>query len=43
VLARGDDISLGGAFPVPQTASLLNHGFERLTLRFTQDLEGAAS
>lgn len=43
VLARGDEISLGGAFPVPQTASLLNHGFERLTLRFTQDLEGVAS
>jgi cytochrome P450 len=42
VLAGGDDISFGGSFPVPQTASLLNHGFERLVLRFQPSKRKAA-
>jgi cytochrome P450 len=42
VLARGDEIMFGGSFPVPQTASLLNHGFERLVLRFVRKAEEAA-
>jgi cytochrome P450 len=42
VLAAGDDISFGGSFPVPQTASLLNHGFERLVLRFQPSKRKAA-
>lgn len=42
LIARGDTVCFGGAFPVPQTASLLNHGFERLTLRFQIDKKEAA-
>jgi cytochrome P450 len=42
LIERGDDIAFGGAFPVPQTASLLNHGFERLTLRFGSKKKEAA-
>lgn len=42
LLERGDRITLGHAFPVPQTASLLNHGFERLTLSFVTDRRNAA-
>ena len=37
LMERRDDVVFGGAFPVPQTASLLNHGFERLTLRFVPE------
>ena len=42
LLERQDRIALGGAFPVPQTASLLNHGFERLTLKFLSPKKEAA-
>lgn len=35
MLDRMSDIRLGDAPPVPQRASLLNHGFDSLTLRFT--------
>ena len=42
ILARGDEIMFGGSFPVPQTASLLNHGFERLVLRFVRNAAVAA-
>ncbi|ABS65098.1 cytochrome P450 [Parvibaculum lavamentivorans DS-1] len=35
ILDRMDDVSLGALPPVPQRASLLNHGFDSLTLRFT--------
>ncbi len=42
ILASGDDVSFGGSFPVPQTASLLNHGFERLVLRFGHSQREAA-
>jgi cytochrome P450 len=42
IMARGDEILLGGSFPVPQTASLLNHGFERLVLRFVRNAAEAA-
>ncbi|MEQ9144501.1 MAG: cytochrome P450 [Parvibaculaceae bacterium] len=42
LMARRDDVAFGGAFPVPQTASLLNHGFERLTLRFLPEKKEAA-
>ena len=34
VLERFDDLSLGAAAPVPQTASLLTHSFKTLTLKF---------
>ena len=42
LIERGDSVVFGGAFPVPQTASLLNHGFERLTLRFISNKQEAA-
>lgn len=42
VLEKYDGIALGGSFPVPQTASLLNHGFERLTLKFLSSAREAA-
>lgn len=41
MLDRMADISLGSEAPVPQRASLLNHGFDRLTLRFTPHGQGA--
>ncbi|MEQ8268048.1 MAG: cytochrome P450 [Parvibaculum sp.] len=34
ILDRMEDVSLGAEPPVPQRASLLNHGFDSLTLRF---------
>ncbi len=42
ILAKGEEVNFGGSFPVPQTASLLNHGFERLVLRFGQAVKEAA-
>lgn len=36
ILDRMDDVSLGTEPPVPQRASLLNHGFDSLTLRFAR-------
>ncbi|MAB12666.1 cytochrome P450 [Parvibaculum sp.] len=43
MLDRMDDISLGSEAPVPQRASLLNHGFDRLSLRFTSHRQGEAA
>ena len=43
MLDRMEEISLGSDAPVPQRASLLNHGFDRLTLRFTPRRQGAAA
>ena len=37
-----DEISLGRDAPVQQRASLLNHGLDRLTLRFARRRKGAA-
>lgn len=37
-----DEVSLGRDAPVQQRASLLNHGLDRLTLRFTRRRKGAA-
>lgn len=42
ILERADDLSLGSAAPVPQRTSLLNHGFDELTLRFVPRRKGAA-
>ncbi|MEQ9519641.1 MAG: cytochrome P450 [Parvibaculum sp.] len=42
LIERQDDIALGNSFPVPQTASLLNHGFERLTVKFLSPNREAA-
>ncbi|MEP1906114.1 MAG: cytochrome P450, partial [Nitratireductor sp.] len=43
MLDRMDDISLGSEAPVQQRASLLNHGFDRLSLRFTPRRQGEAA
>ncbi len=43
MLDRMDDISLGSEAPAPQRASLLNHGFDRLSLRFTPRRQGEAA
>jgi cytochrome P450 len=42
VLGSMAEIALGREAPVPQRASLLNHGLDRLTLRFTRHRKGAA-
>jgi cytochrome P450 len=42
VLDHIEDVSLGHEAPVPQRASLLNHGLDRLTLRFALRRKGAA-
>jgi cytochrome P450 len=42
VLDRFEDMSLGREAPVPQRTSLLNHGLDRLTLRFALRRKGAA-
>lgn len=42
LLDRMDDVALGSAAPVPQRTSLLNHGFDKLTLRFAPRRKGAA-
>ncbi len=42
ILERMDDVALGDAAPVPQRTSLLNHGFDSLTLRFAPRRKGAA-
>lgn len=42
VLDHMEDVSLGHEAPVPQRASLLNHGLDRLTLRFALRRKGAA-
>ncbi len=36
ILDRMDDVFLGAEPPLPQRASLLNHGFDSLTLRFAR-------
>ncbi|MEQ9196487.1 MAG: cytochrome P450 [Parvibaculum sp.] len=42
LLERMDDVGLGAEAPVAQRTSLLNHGFDRLTLRFVPRRKGAA-
>lgn len=42
LLDRMAGISLGHEAPVRQRASLLNHAFDRLTLRFERRMKGAA-
>ena len=42
ILDRMGHVSLGHEAPVHQRASLLNHGFDRLTLRFQPRMKGAA-
>ena len=42
ILERMDDVVLGSEAPVPQRTSLLNHGFDSLTLRFAPRRKGAA-
>lgn len=42
LLDRMAGISLGHKAPVRQRASLLNHAFDRLTLRFERRMKGAA-
>lgn len=43
MLDRMDDIAIGDEAPKPQRASLLNHGFDRLTLHFTPCRKGEAA
>ncbi len=43
MLDRMDEITLGSEAPVPQRASLLNHGFDRLSLRFMPHRQGEAA
>ncbi|MEX0838555.1 MAG: cytochrome P450 [Parvibaculum sp.] len=42
MLDRMADMRLGDAAPVPQRASLLNHGYDNLTIRFTPARKEAA-
>jgi cytochrome P450 len=42
ILDHMGHVSLGHEAPVPQRASLLNHGFDRLTLHFQPRMKGAA-
>lgn len=42
ILDRMGNVSLGHEAPRPQRASLLNHGLDRLTLRFEPRMKGAA-
>jgi cytochrome P450 len=42
ILERMDEVDFGAEAPVPQRTSLLNHGFDSLTLRFAPRRKGAA-